>query len=138
MDSVSWLLPGAHISQMEDGAGPLVSPQWSGLPAGAHCHAPLQPRWSPPSGLRRAGGPLPTALGFGSSTRSACGAGGRGHRDRGPGEAQRPHPGVALFPLLRTARRSQSCACAEVERSLLAPLGPSDLGVRWDRALAGP
>lgn len=150
MDSVT-LLPGAHISQTEDRAGMCASPQWSGLPAGTHCHAPLQPCWSPPSELRRAGGPP-----------SHCSWFWLFHQEEG--DTERGAQGRQSVPILvcvvsvssELPQRSQNCACGEIENSLLAPLVPSylsccplgvgghhqvlhlDLGVRRDLVLASP
>lgn len=102
MDSVSWLLPGAHISQTEDGAGPLVSPQWSGLPAGTHCQCPSAAPLEPTVGAEKGWGPPSHGSWFRAFHQECLRSGREGTQREGPrggaGEAQRPPPGVAFSP----------------------------------------
>lgn len=127
MDSVTCLLPGAHISQTEDGAGMRASPQWSGLPAGTHCHAPpsalLEPTVRAEEGWRA---PFPLLLVPGLLP------GGRAQRE-GPREGGvAPSWCCVVSVYCGLLQRSQNCARGEIRAaSLLHSAARTCAAVPW-------
>lgn len=125
MDSVSWLLPGAHISQTEDGAGPLVSPQWSRLPAGTHCQCPSAAPLEPTVGAEKGWGPPSHGSWFRAFHQECLRSGREGTQREGPrgGSAPPSWCGLVSFTADRPEVPDLRGGGAQPPRSI-GPLGP--------------
>lgn len=140
MDSVSWLLPGAHISQTEDGAGPLVSPQWSGLPAGTHCQCPSAAPLEPTVGAEKGWGPPSHGSWFRAFHQECLRSGREGTQREGPrgGAAPPSWCGLVSFTADRPEVPDLRGGGAQPPRSI-GPLGPRcEMGPSPGGPLASP